>query len=77
MKCTNKWFNGPEWLFHDKEKWPAKGLGQNEHKDEKGDIKEIQRGEGTASYFSETESKIKTKDFRIESAIDPKQFSNL
>ena len=77
MKCTNKWFNGPEWLLYNKEKWPTKILGQNEHKDEKGDIKEIQRGEGTASYFSEIESKIKTKDFQIESAIDPKRFSNL
>ena len=28
-------------------------------------------------YFSETESKIKSEDFGIESVIDPKRFSNL
>ena len=27
LKCTKKWFNGPEWLLHDKEKWPTKDLG--------------------------------------------------
>ena len=52
-------------------------LGQNEDKDEEADIEEIQRGEGTDAYFSETESKIKSKDFRIESVIDPKRFSKL
>ena len=36
----------------------------------------VQRSEGTAAYFSGTESKIKSKDFRIEGVIDPKQFSN-
>ena len=41
------------------------------------DVEEIQRGEGKAAYFSEIESKIKSKDFRIESVIDPKAFSNL
>ena len=58
-------------------KWPTKDLGQNEDKDQEADIEEIQRGEGTDAYFSETESKIKSKDFRIESVIDPKRFSNL
>ena len=53
-----------------------KDLGQNEDKYEEADAEEIQRGEGTAAYFSEIESNIKSKDFRIESVIDPKRFSN-
>ena len=66
LECTKKWFNGPESLLYDKEKWPTKDLSQNEDKDEEADVEEIQRGEGTAAYFSEIESKIKSKDFRIE-----------
>ena len=76
MEYTNKWFNRPEWLLYYKEIWPAKDLGQNEDKDEEADTEENQRSEGTAAYFNETESKIKSKDFRIESVIDPKRFSN-
>ena len=76
LKCTKKWFNGPEWLLHDKEKWPTKDLGQNKDKYEKTDAEEIQRGEGSAAYFSEIGSKIKSKDFRIEKVIDLKRFSN-
>ena len=63
--------------MHNKEKWPKKDLGQNENKDEEAGIEEVQRGEGTAAYFSEIESKTKAKDFGNESVIDPKQFSNL
>ena len=62
--------------MYDKEKWPTKDLRQNEDKDEEADVEEIQRGEATAAYFSEIESKIKSEDFRIESVIDPKRFSN-
>ena len=76
MECTKKWFNGPEWLLSDKEKWPTKDLGQNEDKDEEAGVEQNQRGEGTAECFSEIQSKIKSKDFRIESVIDPKRFSN-
>ena len=65
------------WWTRVAKKWPTKDLGQNEDKDEEADIEEIQRGEGTDVYFSETESKIKSKDFRIESVVDPKRFSNL
>ena len=77
MECTKRWFNGPERLLYDKEKWPTKDLGQNDNKDEDADIEAIQRGKGAATYFSEIESKIKSKDFRIESVIDLKRYSNL
>ena len=53
--------------------WPTKDLHQNEDKDEEADIEEIQRGESTAAYFTEIESKIKSNDFTIESVIDSKQ----
>ena len=75
-ECTRKWFNRPEWLLHNKERWSTKDLSQNEDKDEKADIEEVLRGKGTAAYVCEIESTIKSKDFRIESVIDSKQFSN-
>ena len=62
--------------MYNKEKWPKKDLGQNEDKDKEADVEEIQRDNGTAAYFSEIESKIRSKDFRIESVMDLKQFSN-
>ena len=76
LNFTKKWFNGREWLLYNKEKWPKKDLGQNEDKDKEADVEEIQRNNGTAAYFSGIESKIKSKDFRIESVMDLKQFSN-
>ena len=76
LDFTKKWFNGREWLLYNKEKWPKKDLGQNEDKDKEADVEETQRDNGTAVYFSEIESKIKSKDFRIESVMDLKQFSN-
>ena len=27
LECTKKWFNEPEWLLYNKEKWPTKDLG--------------------------------------------------
>ena len=38
---------------------PTKDLGQNEDKDEEAEVGEVQRGESTAAYFSQIESKIK------------------
>ena len=76
MECTKEWFNGPEWLLYDKQKRSKNiYLYRNEDKDEEADVGEIQKGKGTVAYFSKNESKIKSKDFRIESVIDPKRFS--
>ena len=46
LECTKKWFDGPERLLYDREKWPTKNLGQNENKDDEADVEDIQRGEG-------------------------------
>ena len=62
--------------MYDKKKWTKKDLCQNEDKEEEADVEEIQRGEGTALYFSEIESKIKSKDFKTKRVMDPKRFSN-
>ena len=52
LKCTKKWFDGPEWLLYDKEKWPTRDLGQNEDKDEKEYVEDIQRSEITIQLTS-------------------------
>ena len=62
--------------MYDKKKWTKKDLCQNEDKEEEADVEEIQTGEGTALYFSEIESKIKSKDFKTKRVMDPKRFSN-
>ena len=43
LEYTKKWFNGPEWLLYEQEKWPTKDLGQHENKDQEADVEEIQR----------------------------------
>ena len=62
--------------MYNKEKWRTKSLGQKEDIDEEGDVEEVQRDEGAAAYFSAIESKIKSNDFKIESVIDEKRYSN-
>ena len=43
LEYTKKWFNGPEWLLCEQEKWPTNDLGQHENKDQEADVEEIQR----------------------------------
>ena len=65
LERTKKWFDGPEWLLYNKEKWPTRDFGENEDKDEEEHVEDIQRGEFTAAYFGETESKIKLGDSEL------------